>query len=104
MNTKQKLQVTLIILFAILLVFWIVFPGNIYARILGVISSALLILSMALSYRAEERNKNPFHGDAVRFDHPKGTNTFRKRKGLTHRGKNNILTLLLPYTLSVSEC
>ena len=57
MNTKQQLQVTLIILFAILLVFWIVFPGNIYARILGVISSALLILSMALSYRAEERNK-----------------------------------------------
>lgn len=57
MNTKQKLQVTLIILFAILLVFWIVFPGNIYARILGVISSALLILSMALSYRAEEKNK-----------------------------------------------
>ena len=57
MNTKQKLQVTLIILFAILLVFWIVFPGNIYARILGVISSALLILSMALTYRAEERNK-----------------------------------------------
>ncbi len=57
MNTKQKLQVTLIILFAILLVFWIVFPGNIYARILGVTSSALLILSMALSYRAEERNE-----------------------------------------------
>lgn len=57
MNTKQKMQVTLIILSAILLVFWIVFPGNIYARILGVISSALLILSMALSYRAEERNK-----------------------------------------------
>ena len=57
MNTKQKLQVTLIILLAILLVFWIVFPGNIYARILGMISSALLILSMALSYRAEERNK-----------------------------------------------
>lgn len=57
MNTKQKLQITLIILSAILLVFWIVFPGNIYARILGVISSALLILSMALSYRAEERNK-----------------------------------------------
>ena len=57
MNTKQKLQVTLIILFAILLIFWIVFPSNIYARILGVISSALLILSMALSSRAEERNK-----------------------------------------------
>ena len=57
MNTRQKLQVALIILSAILLVFWIVFPGNIYARILGVISSALLILSMALSYRAEERNK-----------------------------------------------
>ena len=57
MNTKQKLQVTLIILFAILLVFWIVFPGNIYARILGVISSALIILSMVLSYKAEEKDK-----------------------------------------------
>ena len=57
MNKRQKFQVALIILAAILLVFWVVFPGNIYSRILGVISSALLILSMVLSYRAEEKNK-----------------------------------------------
>ena len=51
------MQVALIVLWAVLLIFWLVFPGNIYARILGVISSALGILSMVLSYRAEEKNK-----------------------------------------------
>lgn len=58
MNKRQKMQVALIVLWAVLLIFWLVFPGNIYARILGVISSALGILSMVLSYRAEEKNKN----------------------------------------------
>lgn len=57
MNKRQKLQVALIVFWAILLIFWLVSPGNIYARILGVISSALGILSMVLSYRAEEKNK-----------------------------------------------
>ena len=57
MNKKQKLQVALAILFAVLLVIWVFLPGNIYARILGVISSALGILSMVLSYKAEEKNK-----------------------------------------------
>ena len=58
MNKRQKMQLTLGILFAILLIIWLVLPGNIYSRILGVISSALGILSMVLSYRAEEKNKN----------------------------------------------
>ena len=58
MNKRQKMQLTLGILFAVLLIIWLVLPGNIYARILGVISSALGILSMVLSYRAEEKNKN----------------------------------------------
>lgn len=57
MNRRQKVQVTLIILAALLLVFWVIIPGNIYTRILGVISNALLILSMVLSYRTEEKNK-----------------------------------------------
>lgn len=57
MNRRQKVQVTLIILAALLLVFWVVISGNIYTRILGVISNALLILSMVLSYRTEEKNK-----------------------------------------------
>ena len=56
MNTRQKFQVALIILSAILLVFWIVSPGIISARILGVISCVLIILSMVVSYRAEEKN------------------------------------------------
>ena len=57
MNTRQKFQVTLIVLSAILLVFWIVSPGIVSARILGVITCVLLILSMVLSYQAEEKNK-----------------------------------------------
>ena len=52
------MQLTLGILFAILLIIWLFLPCNIYSRILGVISSALGILSMVLSYRAEEKNKN----------------------------------------------
>ncbi len=58
MNKRQKFQVALIVLFAVLLIIWLFLPGNIYSRILGVISSALGILSMVLSYRAEEKNKN----------------------------------------------
>ncbi len=57
MNKRQKMQVALIVFWAILLIFWLIFQGNIYSRILGVISSALGILSMVLSYRAEEKNK-----------------------------------------------
>ena len=57
MNKKQKLQVALIIIAVILIVIWFVLPGSIETRILGVISNALLILSMVLSYRAEEKNK-----------------------------------------------
>lgn len=52
------MQVTLAILFAILLIVWLILPGEFSTRILGVISSSLGILSMVLSYRAEEKNKN----------------------------------------------
>ena len=57
MNKRQKFQVALIVLYAVLLIIWLLLPCNIYSRILGVISSALGILSMVLSYRAEEKNK-----------------------------------------------
>ena len=57
MNKRQKLQVALGILFAVLLVIWVFIPINVYVRILGVISSACGILSMVLSYKAEEKNK-----------------------------------------------
>ncbi len=57
MNKRQKMQVTLGILFAILLVIWLILPGEIHTRLLGIISTALGILSMVLSYRAEEKKK-----------------------------------------------
>lgn len=55
MNKRQKLQVALIVLWALLLIFWLVSPGNIYARILGVISSALGILLQLLRHHRRER-------------------------------------------------
>ena len=55
MNKRQKLQVALIVLWALLLIFWLVSPGNIYARILGVISSALEILLQLLRHHRRER-------------------------------------------------
>ena len=51
------MQVSLGIVFAVLFVFWIFIPCPLYSRILGLASNALGILSMALSYRAEEKNK-----------------------------------------------
>lgn len=57
MNKRQKLQLFLIILFGVLLIFWIIFPGKVEAKVLGIISCALGMLSMVLSYRAEEKLK-----------------------------------------------
>ena len=58
MNKKQKGQLIIGILSAILFIVWIVLPGNIITRLLGMFSNALVMLSMYLSYRAEEKNKN----------------------------------------------
>lgn len=57
MNKRQKRQAALAILFAILFILWLFEPGWRIAKILGLVSSALLFLSMAISYMAEERNK-----------------------------------------------
>jgi len=57
MNKRQKLQVGLAILFAVLFIVWIFIPAPAYSRVLGLISNGLGLLSMALSYRAEEKNK-----------------------------------------------
>ena len=57
MNKRQKMQVVLGILFAVLLIFWIIQPGPLSSKILGIISTGLGLLSMVLSYRAEEENK-----------------------------------------------
>ena len=57
MNKKQKMQLSLGILFAILFVVWIFNPAPLYSKILGMTSNALGILAMAISYRAEDKNK-----------------------------------------------
>lgn len=57
MNKKQKMQLGLAGCFVILLALWLFEPGWRVSKILGIISNALLLLSMLLSYRAEEKLK-----------------------------------------------
>ena len=57
MNKRQKMQVGLGICFAVLFIVWLIFPGWEVSRWLGLLSNALGMLSMYLSYRAEEKNK-----------------------------------------------
>ena len=56
MNKKQKMQVVLAICFAGLFIFWLIASVPLYQKILGMLGNALGFLSMALSYRAEEKN------------------------------------------------
>lgn len=51
------MQVGLGICFAVLFIVWLIFPGWEASRWLGLLSNALGMLSMYLSYRAEEKNK-----------------------------------------------
>jgi hypothetical protein len=57
MNKKQKMQLGLAGCFVVLLILWLFEPGWRVTIILGIISNALLLLSMLLSYRAEEKMK-----------------------------------------------
>ena len=57
MNKRQKMQVSLGIVFAVLFILWIFLSVPLYSKILGLTSNALGVLSMVLSYRAEEKNK-----------------------------------------------
>ena len=57
MNNRQKMQVSLAVLFAVLIFFWIFTPVKLSSRILGMTSNALGLIAMIISYRAEEKNK-----------------------------------------------
>lgn len=57
MNKRQKLQVGLAILFTVLFIIWLFIEVSMYTRILGLLSNGLGVLSMVLSYKAEEKNK-----------------------------------------------
>ena len=57
MNKRQKFQLILAGLAAILVIFWLIYPVNTVTRFMGILPNALLILAMLLSYRAEEKLK-----------------------------------------------
>ena len=57
MNKKQKWQLGLAGYFVVLLILWLFEPGWRVTKILGIMSNALILLSMLLSYRAEEKIK-----------------------------------------------
>ena len=57
MNKRQKWQVVLAILFAVVFILWLFEPGWRVAKILGLIGNALLFLSMFISYLAEKKKK-----------------------------------------------
>ena len=58
MTKKQKMQVILAVLFAVLFIFWLFQPEWDLVKILGQLASASLCYSMIISYREEEKNKS----------------------------------------------
>ena len=57
MNKKQKGQLIISVLFAVLIICWLTVPGWDLGKILGLIGCLLGIVAMALSYREEEKMK-----------------------------------------------
>ena len=57
MNKRQKMQVVLAVLFAILFIFWLFTSVPMGQKIISLIGNALGILAMVLSYLGEEKNK-----------------------------------------------
>lgn len=57
MNKKQKLQVSLAILFMVLFVVWLFIQAPLYLTVLGLLSNGLGVLAIVLSYKAEEKAK-----------------------------------------------
>lgn len=62
MNRRQIMQLILAGCGVVLLVFWLFTAEGGVGRILGLLSNALLILAMLLSYRAEEKLKKKDEG------------------------------------------
>ena len=62
MNNKQKFQPVLAGIAAALIIFWLISPASSFLKFMGILSNALLILAMLLSYRAEEKLKKKDEG------------------------------------------
>ena len=57
MNKKQIAQIVVAAASAILIIVWLCIPGWESGKIIGIIAAVLFILSMTLSYLAEEKKK-----------------------------------------------
>ena len=57
MNRKQKIQLVLAGIAAVLIIVWLIIPVKLGSKILGILSNVLLFLSLFLSYRDEEKTK-----------------------------------------------
>lgn len=58
MNKKQIAQIVVATASAILIIVWLCIPGWESGKIIGIIAAVLFILSMTLSYLAEEKKKS----------------------------------------------
>ncbi len=57
-DKKKRLQVFVAIMSAVLCILWLFVPGWHLNKILGLIASALLCLSMYISYQEGKKNKD----------------------------------------------
>jgi hypothetical protein len=57
LNKKQIGQIVIASLALVLIIVWIFMPGSISTKVVGIIANALLLLSMTLSFIAEEKKK-----------------------------------------------
>ena len=57
LNKKQIGQIIIASLALVLIIVWLFLPGSIFTKVLGIIANAPLLLSMTLSFIAEEKKK-----------------------------------------------
>lgn len=57
LNGRQIGQIIIASIALVLIIVWIFMPGSISTKALGLLANALLILSMVLSFIAEEKKK-----------------------------------------------
>ena len=57
LNKKQIGQIVIASLALVLIIVWIVIPGSISTKAMGILANALLLVSMTMSFFAEEKKK-----------------------------------------------
>ena len=62
LNGRQIGQIIIASIALVLIIVWIFMPGSISTKALGLLANALLILSMVLSFIAEEKKKKKKEG------------------------------------------